>query len=105
MRTTAPASPSWDNQEHSWSAVQLDADAVESGVIGVEVWNWLSGEIGSLAGTQSEDPARIRVFALGQTTGQTTGKPSLSRLCGRMVCLFFVLIPWSYSNAFRGVLA
>ncbi|BBH19537.1 hypothetical protein Back11_08820 [Paenibacillus baekrokdamisoli] len=60
MRTAAPAGPTWDNKEQSWSEVELDSpSSVKSGIVEEEIWNWLSGNVGSLAGSKAEDEAAI----------------------------------------------
>ena len=60
MRTAAPVAPSWNNQELSWSAIEQEAGAVvQPTIVGEEVWNWLSGDIGSLAGSKADDAAAI----------------------------------------------
>ena len=60
MRTAAPVAPSWNNQERSWSAIEQEAGAVvQPTIVGEEVWNWLSGDIGSLAGSKADDASAI----------------------------------------------
>ena len=60
MRTAAPVAPSWNNQERSWSAIEQEAGAVvQPTIVGEEVWNWLSGDIGSLAGSKADEAAAI----------------------------------------------
>ncbi|SDW56997.1 HEAT repeat domain-containing protein [Paenibacillus sp. CF384] len=60
MRTEAPQSPTWDNQEQSWAAVAGDES---NNPIAEEVWNWLSGRTAALAGTKPADAAEIASLA------------------------------------------
>lgn len=64
MRTTVPTSPSWDNQESEWRLPQPLNPAIERhDLLWQESWNWLSGQIGSLANTLDDDPAQIAALA------------------------------------------
>ncbi|SFS60561.1 HEAT repeat domain-containing protein [Paenibacillus sp. BC26] len=56
MRTEAPQSPTWDNQEQSWTAVAGDQS---NDPIAEEVWNWMSGRTAALANTKSADAAEV----------------------------------------------
>ncbi|GGI43984.1 hypothetical protein GCM10008018_04850 [Paenibacillus marchantiophytorum] len=69
MRTEMPQEPSWDNQETGWKRpANLLAPIAENDLMWEETWNWLSGKIGSLAGTASADPEQIKALA-GQLDG------------------------------------
>jgi hypothetical protein len=60
MRTEAPAVPSWDNQELHWSTpTSIDLPIARHELIWEETWNWLSGQIGSLADTAPADQEKI----------------------------------------------
>jgi hypothetical protein len=64
MRTEAPVAPSWDNQETEWStpaSVQLPIAKHE--LIWEETWNWLSGNIGSIANTAATDSEKLAELA------------------------------------------
>ncbi|RAP78041.1 HEAT repeat domain-containing protein [Paenibacillus montanisoli] len=61
MRTQAPESPTWDNKEQSWAAVQ--GKDGKNDPIGEEMWNWLSGRTASLAGTKAGDPEEIAALS------------------------------------------
>ncbi|WP_274365129.1 HEAT repeat domain-containing protein [Paenibacillus thermotolerans] len=64
MRTVAPAAPSWDNRETSWKAPNdLNVPIARHDLMWEETWNWMSGKIGSLAGTLPEDEAAIQALA------------------------------------------
>lgn len=56
MRTEAPTAPSWNNEDPKWripsSASELFYQHEE---MWEETWNWLSGKVGSIAGT-NENP-------------------------------------------------
>jgi hypothetical protein len=64
MRTVAPATPSWDNQEIEWStpaSVQLPIAKHE--LIWKETWNWLSGKIGSITNTAAANSEKLAELA------------------------------------------
>jgi hypothetical protein len=61
MRTEAPAAPSWDNREISWSnPVSANPSIIQHDIMWEETWNWLSGKVGSLANTLPDDAAAIQ---------------------------------------------
>lgn len=60
MRTAAPAAPSWDHYGAAWAApAGADALPAKHERLWEETWNWLTGAVGSLAGTLPEDEAAI----------------------------------------------
>ncbi|OPH58965.1 phytanoyl-CoA dioxygenase [Paenibacillus ferrarius] len=64
MRTEMPQQPSWNNQERAWKRpTNLLAPIAEHDLMWEETWNWLSGEIGSLAETASPDAEHIQELA------------------------------------------
>jgi hypothetical protein len=66
MRTELPQSPSWNNQESGWRKPEgLQLPIAEHDLMWEETWNWLSGHVGSLAGTIPSDPNRISELAEG----------------------------------------
>ncbi|NOU89142.1 phytanoyl-CoA dioxygenase [Paenibacillus sp. LMG 31460] len=61
MRTELPQAPSWNNQEAAWrKPANLHLPIAEHDLMWEETWNWLSGKIGSLAGTAASDPDQIK---------------------------------------------
>lgn len=66
MRTELPQTPSWNNQESGWRKPEdLQLPIAEHDLMWEETWNWLSGQVGSLAGTVTSDPNRIKELAEG----------------------------------------
>lgn len=66
MRTELPQTPSWNNQESGWRKPEgLQLPIAEHDLMWEETWNWLSGQVGSLAGTVTSDPNRISELAEG----------------------------------------
>jgi hypothetical protein len=64
MRTQLPQQPSWNNQERAWrKPANLHLPIAEHDIMWEETWNWLSGEVGSLAGKASSDPDEIKTLA------------------------------------------
>ncbi|MDD9268891.1 HEAT repeat domain-containing protein [Paenibacillus sp. GCM10023248] len=64
MRTELPKAPSWNNQERAWKRpANLLAPMGDHDLMWEETWNWLSGELCSLAGTGSSDPQEIQQLA------------------------------------------
>ncbi|SDD12705.1 Phytanoyl-CoA dioxygenase (PhyH) [Paenibacillus sp. UNCCL117] len=65
MRTQAPVRPTWDTQGGPWSAPAGIAPGITAhDRLWEETWNWLSGELGSLADTQPGDDTVVRELAL-----------------------------------------
>ncbi|WP_235941298.1 HEAT repeat domain-containing protein [Paenibacillus puerhi] len=65
MRTQAPAKPSWDAQGVPWSTpAGLAPGMTAHDRQWEETWSWLSGSIGSIAGTRPDDATAIRELAL-----------------------------------------
>jgi hypothetical protein len=63
MRTEAPVSPSWDNQESSRSnPSSLNVTIANQELIWQETWNWLTGKIGSIAASVPADSDKITVL-------------------------------------------
>ncbi|MGG1516132.1 HEAT repeat domain-containing protein [Paenibacillus oryzisoli] len=61
MRTEMPKSPSWDNQVATWQKpAELKLPIAEHDRMWEETWNWLSGRVGSLAGTVAAEPAHLK---------------------------------------------
>ena len=66
MRTELPQSPSWNNQESGWRKPEgLQMPIAEHDLMWEETWNWLSGQVGSMANTVASDPDRIKELAAG----------------------------------------
>lgn len=66
MRTELPQSPSWNNQESGWRKPEgLRLPIAEHDLMWEETWNWLSGQVGSMANTVASDPDRIKELAAG----------------------------------------
>jgi hypothetical protein len=60
MRTAAPERPSWNNLEQRWKEpAQLLAPIAKHETIWEETWNWLRGELGSIARTAPEDSEAV----------------------------------------------
>lgn len=60
MRTTYPTRPSWDHHDAEWVLPEtLNTPIARHDMLWKEMWNWLSGEIGSLSGTLSDDSESI----------------------------------------------
>jgi HEAT repeat protein len=65
MRTTAPNTPSWDNQVQQWNRPsELNPYIMEHENMWEETWNWLSGKVGSMVNTLPEDENTIQGAAL-----------------------------------------
>ncbi|MFD0697477.1 HEAT repeat domain-containing protein [Paenibacillus sp. GCM10027628] len=61
MRTTAPESPSWNNNEKQWSLpAGMQTPAIPQESMWEETWNWLSGQVGSMADTIEADPECVQ---------------------------------------------
>lgn len=61
MRTTVPKQPSWNNQEKVWrNPADLNLPIAQHDVLWEETWNWLSGEIGSIADTSVSNAGDIQ---------------------------------------------
>lgn len=61
MRTGAPTAPSWDCKDPEWKRPEsLSANIVEHETMWKDTWNWLSGQIGSLAGSVSADADQVQ---------------------------------------------
>ncbi|WJH37444.1 HEAT repeat domain-containing protein [Paenibacillus sp. CC-CFT747] len=66
MRTQAPQAPSWDNREKEWvSPAAFHVPIIQHDALWKETWNWLSGRVGSLAGTESADAGRLQELTAG----------------------------------------
>ncbi|MDR6551164.1 HEAT repeat domain-containing protein [Paenibacillus qinlingensis] len=64
MRTELPLSPSWNNQEREWRKPEgLQLPIAEHDLMWEETWNWLSGQVGSIANTIDSNPDRIKELA------------------------------------------
>ncbi|XEC93292.1 HEAT repeat domain-containing protein [Paenibacillus tarimensis] len=60
MRTAAPTEPTWNNQQPEWK-LPAELKAIDKQeTMWEETWNWLSGRLGSVAGTRTADEERIR---------------------------------------------
>ncbi|UVI30060.1 HEAT repeat domain-containing protein [Paenibacillus spongiae] len=60
MRTKAPVSPSWNNQETAWQKpASISPSIIEHDVLLEETWNWMSGRIGSVAGTKPASAEQV----------------------------------------------
>lgn len=65
MRTEAPSSPSWDCQDPVWRKPESYFTPIaEHELIWKETWNWLSGQIGSIADSKPADDQAIQKLAL-----------------------------------------
>ncbi|MBA2938390.1 HEAT repeat domain-containing protein [Paenibacillus sp. CGMCC 1.16610] len=72
MRTELPKQPSWNNQEREWKKpANLLAPLAAHDLMWEETWNWLSGELCSLAGTASSEPQEVQELA-GKLSGDET---------------------------------
>ncbi|OXM83803.1 HEAT repeat domain-containing protein [Paenibacillus rigui] len=61
MRTQAPTAPSWDCVDPQWrQPVSYSSNMIEHEAMWKETWNWLSGQVGSLAGTVDADAAHVQ---------------------------------------------
>ncbi|CAN7470820.1 HEAT repeat domain-containing protein [Paenibacillus sp. LjRoot56] len=66
MRTELPLSPSWNNQESGWRKPEaLQLPIAQHDLMWEETWNWLSGQVGSIANTVSSDSQRIAELSAG----------------------------------------
>ncbi|MCI3922585.1 HEAT repeat domain-containing protein [Paenibacillus sp. TRM 82003] len=64
MRTEAPTTPTWDHRDPAWRAPDSAAALpARHDLMWRETWNWLRGEVGSLAGTLPEDEAAVARLA------------------------------------------
>ncbi|MDF2962619.1 MAG: phytanoyl-CoA dioxygenase [Paenibacillus sp.] len=64
MRTKAPTAPSWDCLEREWKQpASFSTKITEHEAMWKETWNWLSGQVGSLANTGKEDGAKVQELA------------------------------------------
>ncbi|GAA4859920.1 hypothetical protein GCM10023310_43950 [Paenibacillus vulneris] len=64
MRTEAPTSPSWDCTDREWrKPVSFSTSIVEHEEMWRDTWNWLSGQVGSLADTVQADDAQVQELA------------------------------------------
>jgi HEAT repeat protein len=55
MRTSAPVKPSWNNQQPKWvTPTTFSTSIALHETMWEETWNWLSGQIGSIANTKLE---------------------------------------------------
>ncbi|MFC4777366.1 HEAT repeat domain-containing protein [Paenibacillus sp. GCM10023252] len=60
MRTEVPVSPTWNNKQLEWDKLAAGAsDHARNGVIAEEVWSWLCGRVGGLAGTKQGDQGQL----------------------------------------------
>lgn len=60
MRTAAPTAPSWDNQEAKWvNPANLALPIARHETLWEETWNWLSGNVGSIANSLEADEQKI----------------------------------------------
>ncbi len=60
MRTAAPTEPSWNNIEKSWKMPEtINSLFAQHDVLWEETWNWLSGQLGSMAETLTNDSSNI----------------------------------------------
>ncbi len=77
MRTAAPQAPSWDHREgegfmpaetetsNRHEVLPLENDAMHRHeIMWEETWNWLCGQVGSMAGKLPEDPEKIKALEL-----------------------------------------
>lgn len=61
MRTTTPSKPSWDNQSVEWETPErFNPSVIPQETMWRETWNWLSGNIGSLANSLPENLGAIQ---------------------------------------------
>ncbi|TYP78127.1 HEAT repeat domain-containing protein [Paenibacillus methanolicus] len=66
MRTEAPAAPTWASEERTWrEPAGLRVPIARHEAMWEENWNWLHGQIGSLANTREADEARIEELERG----------------------------------------
>ncbi|MCQ6562055.1 HEAT repeat domain-containing protein [Paenibacillus mendelii] len=66
MRTQAPESPSWNNQETAWrKPASYSTPFGEHDVLWEETWNWLSGRMGSMAGTKPASAEQVSSLVQG----------------------------------------
>ncbi|MEK8129120.1 HEAT repeat domain-containing protein [Paenibacillus filicis] len=64
MRTEAPAKPSWDAKGSAWSHPAGSAEGIPvHDRLWEESWNWLSGQLGSIAGSLPDEPSAVRGLA------------------------------------------
>jgi HEAT repeat protein len=55
MRTEAPVAPSWANAELAWrKPAAFSTEIEERDTLWEETWNWLCGQVGSIAGTAAQ---------------------------------------------------
>ncbi|MCZ8522323.1 MULTISPECIES: HEAT repeat domain-containing protein [Paenibacillus] len=65
MRTQAPEAPSWDNREAQWRRpAAFSTEIAEHDLLWEETWNWLSGRVGSLAGSAAAEAEAGRTAEL-----------------------------------------
>lgn len=64
MRTEAPKAPSWDCVDPEWrQPASFSTQIVEHEEMWKDTWNWLSGQVGSLANTVEADAAQVQELA------------------------------------------
>ncbi|WP_282936513.1 HEAT repeat domain-containing protein [Paenibacillus sp. RC67] len=64
MRTEAPTAPSWDCIDPEWKQpASFSTNIVEHEEMWKDTWNWLSGQVGSLADTVQADSAQVQELA------------------------------------------
>ncbi|TVY11202.1 HEAT repeat domain-containing protein [Paenibacillus cremeus] len=64
MRTQAPTAPSWDCVEREWKQpASYSANMTEHEEMWKDTWNWLSGQVGSLANTVAADETQVEAMA------------------------------------------
>lgn len=64
MRTEAPTAPTWDCRETEWRApASFSTNIARHDAMWRETWNWLFGQLGSLAGTTAAGPEQVREAA------------------------------------------
>ncbi|MCR8630488.1 HEAT repeat domain-containing protein [Paenibacillus radicis (ex Xue et al. 2023)] len=64
MRTEAPTAPSWDCLDREWKQPAAFSTKInEHEMMWKETWNWLSGQIGSLADSEKVDTAKVQEAA------------------------------------------
>lgn len=64
MRTQAPTAPSWDCVDREWrQPASFSTKIAEHDSMWKDTWNWLSGQVGSLAAADAADAAQVQAAA------------------------------------------
>lgn len=85
MRTQAPGAPSWNNQQRTWTKpAVLSIPVAQNELLWEETWNWLFGQLGSLAGSAPGDKATVHELSRAL---EDTSEPAAQTAAYRLACM------------------